>query len=188
MKSKTFYWTARIIAVLALAVSIGALAQDDSHKTFKGVINAYSPQTTATLTVPATGPYEVRGPWTLKLNTYTEKADFSAAFDMNLSDGWAITLNSGNFDPNARGAHTHHITLINGNVTWTATGFQVSGSATVTLNGGTAPVSPTPLVIEVTGGTKVKYSNIKLTFGSPGSRHFGAEPLPGVIQSVTGSD
>jgi hypothetical protein len=188
MKSKAFYWTVRTIAVMALIAGINALAQYDSHKTFNGVINAYSPQTAATLTTPATGPYEVRGPWTLKLNTYTEKANFSAALDMNLSDGWAISLNGSNFDPNARNAHTHHITMVDANVTWTATGFEISGPATVTLNGGTAPVSPTPLVIDITGGTLVKYSNIKLTFGSPGSKHFGGEPLPGVVTSVAGSD
>jgi len=31
---------------------------------------------------------------------------------MELSDGWVITKNGGIFDPNARGAHTHHITLV----------------------------------------------------------------------------
>lgn len=188
MKSKAFFWTVRTIAVTALLAGISALAQDWSGRTFKGLINAYSPQTAATLTAPATGPYEVRGPWTLKLNRYTDKASFSAALNMELSDGWAITLNGGNFDPNARGAHTHHITMVDANVTWTATGFQISGPATVTLNGGTAPISPTPLVIEITGGALVKYSNIKLTFGSPGLKHFGPEPLPGVVQSVTDSN
>jgi len=188
MKSRAFYWTVRTITVMALLAGISALAQYDSHKTFNGVINAYSPQTAATLTAPATGPYEVRGPWTLKLNRYTDKANFSAALNMELSDGWAITLNNSNFDPNARGAHTHHITMIDANVTWTATGFQISGPATVTLNGSAAPVSPTPLVIEITGGSLVKYSNITLTFGSPGSKHFGGEPLPGVVRSVTDSN
>lgn len=189
MKSKVFQWTARTIVALTLTAGISALAQDWSGQTFKGVINAYTPQTAATPTAPATGPYEIRGPWTLKLNRYTDKADFSAAVDMGLSDGWAITLNEGNFDPNARGAHTHNISL-HGNVTWTATGFQVSGMATVTANGGPPPkpITPTPLVIEITGGTLVKYSNITLTFGSPGSNHFGGEPLPGVVQSVTDSN
>jgi hypothetical protein len=107
MKSNVFEWTARSIAVLVvLAVSISALAENPRHKTytFSGVMNAYSPQTTAT------GPYEIRGPWSLKLKG--DKADFSAALDMELSDGWVITKNGGIFDPNARGAHTHHITLV----------------------------------------------------------------------------
>lgn len=184
MKSKGFRWTARAIAVLVLAAGIGA-SGEDWIQTYSGVIDAYSPQTTATLTAPATGPYEIHGPWTLRLNRYTGRASFSAALNMELSDGWVLTLNSGNFDPNARGAHTHHITLADADVTWLANGaFEVSGPATITLNGSPAPVSPSPLVIDITGGTILKHSNIKLTFGSPGSKHFGTEPLPGVVSNV----
>lgn len=184
MKSKVFEWTARSMAVLVvLAVSIGARAQDWRHKTFvfSGVMNAYSPQTAAT------GPYEIRGPWSLKLKGESGKADFYAAVDMELSDGWAITKNGGNFDPNARGAHTHHITLVDAEVTPIANGFQVTGTAMFTLNGGPAPatVAPSPVVIEITGGSDVEFSNMTLTFAAPGSNHFGAEPLPGVVRSVT---
>jgi hypothetical protein len=34
------------------------------------------------------GPYEVRGPWSLRLNDDGTKADFSAALNMGFSDGW----------------------------------------------------------------------------------------------------
>ena len=95
-----------------------------------------------------------------------------------------MTENNGNFDPNGRGAHTHHVTLVNVDVTWLTNGFQLSGTVTITVNGNPAPVSPSPLVITVTGGSDVKLSNITMTFGAPGSRHFGSEPLPGVVQSV----
>ena len=177
MKSKAFRWAAPILALLVLAGSIGALAQASSPKSLSGVMDAYTPQTT-------TGPYEIRGPWSLKLKGNSGTADFSAALDMELSDGWVLTKNSGNFDPNARGAHTHHVTLTGGTVTQITNGFQVSGTATITLNGGPAPVSPTPLVIEITGGSDVQFSNITLTFGTPGSNHFGTEPLPGVVRCV----
>jgi hypothetical protein len=184
MKNKAFEWTARTIAVLVLA-SIAALAQNREPKRFIGVINAYSPQTTKTTgtTTTTTGPYEVRGPWSLTLKRDSGKADFSAALNMELSDGWVITENGGNFDPAARGAHTHHITLCDVDVTRTSTGgLLISGPATITLNGNPAPVSPSLLTIEITGGTDVEFSNITLTFGSPGLMHFGAEPLPGVVQ------
>jgi hypothetical protein len=130
MKSKAFQWTERIITVLVvLVVSIGVLAQDSTHKRFSGVINAYSPQTSTT------GPYEVRKPWSLKVKGDSGKADFSAALNMELSDGWVLTKNMGNFDPNARGAHTHHVTLVDGDVTWITNGFRVTGPAMITLNG-----------------------------------------------------
>lgn len=188
MKNDDLKWTARVIAVLALAGSIGALAEDVAHKKFTGVFNAYTPQvvTTTGATTTTTGPYEVRGPWTLVLKAHSTKADFYAAVDMEFSDGWVLTAGKGNFDPNARGAHTHHITLADGDVTRTSNGFQVTGTAIFTLNGGQAPVtvSPSPVVIEVTGSGEVKYSNITLTFQDPGSKHFGNAPLPGVIRKV----
>ena len=178
MKSKAFERVACIIAVLALT-SIAALAQNATPKRFCGVINAYSPQT------GTTGPYEIRGPWSMKLKEDSTKADFSAALNMELSDGWVITQNNSNFDPNARGAHTHHLTLVAGDVTTTSTGgLLITGTATVTVNGNPAPISPSPLTIEISGGTDVEFSNIALTFGSPGSKHFGTEPLPGVVRCV----
>jgi hypothetical protein len=185
MKSKAFKWTPLIIAVLVLTANIGARAQDEGAqhspaKLFKGVMNAYTPQTTA-----GVGPYEVRGPWSLTLKKGGRKAEFTAALNMEFSDGWVLTTGKMNFDPTTRGAHTHHIS-VEGVVTEIANGFQVTGQAIFTLNGGPAPttVSPSDVVIEVTGGSDVQYSNITLTFAAPGSNHFGSAPLPGVVRSV----
>ena len=107
MKSKVFEWTSRLYRCPGiLAVSTGALAANPKHKTFSGVINAYTPQ-------PSTGagPYEVRGPWSLSWDCESGKADFFAALNMEFSDGWVLTTGKMNFDPNGRGAHTHHISL-----------------------------------------------------------------------------
>jgi hypothetical protein len=177
MKRKHLLSAAQI-GLLVLMVSVSALAQNRATErlNFNGVINAYSPQTTTT------GPYEVRGPWNLHLKGNSGKADFTAALNMVLSDGWVLTLGDGNFDPNGRGAHTHHITMLDATVTPITGGFKVNGTAKVTLNGSPAPISPTPLEVDVTGGTTVKFSNVALTFGTPGSMHFGTEPLPGVVR------
>ena len=198
MKSKTIGWTVRTIAVLALAlVGTGALAEDSAPKELRGEINAYSPQTTKTVNgVPtATGPYEVRGSWSLKLNR-DDKAEFSAALNMEFSDGWVLTPTggNGNFDPSVRGAHTHHISMPDGEVTKLPNGgLQVYGSATVTLNGGVTPFAQTsPLTIVITGAgadvnpgiDPIEFSNITLTFAPPASGHFGTVPLPGVVRSV----
>jgi hypothetical protein len=180
MKSKALEWTVRTIAVLVLTASVAAQGQLKDQK-FEGVINAYSPQTAT-----GTGPYEIRGPWSLKLKSDSTKADFSAALNMEFSDGWVLTTGKMNFDPNARGAHTHHITVVNGEVTLIPNGFQVSGTAAFTKDGGPAPttVAPSPVIIQITGGSDVEFSNITLTFQSPGSNHFGTAPLPGVVQKV----
>ncbi|MFL6437180.1 MAG: hypothetical protein ACJ71Q_06340 [Terriglobales bacterium] len=183
MKSRYLRYVAQI-GLVVLAASLSAVAQNPTHGTFVGVINAYSPQTTTT------GPYEVRGPWSLKLEGDSGKADFSAALDMKLSDGWVLTKNSGNFDPNSRDTHTHHVTLVDADVTPNAdgNGFQVNGIATITLNGNPAPVSPAPLTINITGGKSVEFSNITMTFGAPASRHFGTAPLSGVVRTFKQGD
>jgi hypothetical protein len=180
MKSRIFVCAARGIALLVvLAVSMPLLAANPKQKIFKGLMNAYSPQTT-------TGPYEIRGPWSLTWDCERGKADFYAAVNMELSDGWVMTKNNMNFDPNMRGAHTHHITVVGGDVMPIANGFRVTGIAKFTLSGGPAPmtIEPSSVVIEVTGGTEVQYSNVSVTFLSPGSIHFGGEPLPGVVYTV----
>jgi hypothetical protein len=191
MKNKAFVWAIRSMAVLVLAAGVGALAQNwtperFADKFFSGQINAYSPQTATTGTG---GPYEIRGPWSLRLKRDGTKADFSAAVNMELSDGWALTTNKDSktpFDPNARNAHTHHITMADAEVTKLSTGgFQVYGMATVTLNGGPTPFAQiSPLTIVITGGSDIEFSNITLLFGAPASGHFGGEVLPGVVRSV----
>ena len=44
------------------------------------------------------------------------------------------------------------------------------------------PISPSDVVIEITGGTDVAYFDITLTFAWPGSKHFGSEPLSGFVR------
>lgn len=177
MQSK-YSWRMAQIGLLLLA-SIGALAENPKHEKFSGLINAYTAQTSTV------GPYEVRGVWSLKLEGEDgDKADFSAALTMELSDGWALTLGKGNFDPKGRTPHTHHITLEDGDVTPLANGFRVTGVATVTLNGGPTPFAPSQLTIDITGGDNVEFSNITLTFKEPAANHFGTQPLTGVVRRV----
>jgi hypothetical protein len=186
MKNKALGWAVLTIAVLILAASVGALAQTSGLTTFNGEMNAYSPQTTDS-TGTTTGPYEIRGPWTLTLQG-TGTAGFSTDLNMEESDGWCMTQNGSNFDPAARGAHTHHITLVNAAVTQITGGFQISGSATIMANGTiSSKLSPSVLTVQITGGTDRTYSNITLTFQAPGSTHFGTEPVAGVVRSVTRS-
>ena len=186
MKSKAFGGTIRIITVMVLAVGAGALAQTPKHITFRGTINDFTPAS------GVSGPWEVRGHWSLMVKGESGKADFSAALTMERSDLGVMQSGGGNLDnPVDRNAHTHHITLVDGEFSRTSTGYEWTGTATITANGAFPPPfgSDLPtLTIDITGGNSVPFSNITLLFGAPAAGHFGTAPLHGVVRTQDRDD
>lgn len=190
MKSKVFPRATRIIAALALLTGTGMLAEAPEKTTFRGVINDFTPASTG-------GPWEVRGTWSLvvkgKHGNSDSKADFSAALTMERSDEGIIENGHGDFNgtsPADRMAHTHHITLVDGQVTPITGGIEIKGSAMVTGNGSfPAPFQTntdlSALTIDIRGGNTVTFSNIALTFGDQAAGHFGTQPLHGVVRSAS---
>lgn len=175
MRTKNFATMA--LALFVVLACLGAFAQSATVK-LSGVINDYTPSN-----VTPAGPWEIRGDWSLQYKTAVAQANFTAALTMVRSDYWVTQNSSTVDDPSQRVPHTHHITLINGTVTAITNGFEVTGVATVTASGNPPPFgSSIPIVIDITGGSSVTYSNIKLTFGSPADGHFGMEPLEGVVK------
>jgi hypothetical protein len=186
VKNKALEWTARTIAVvLVLAASIGAQGQAGKHMKFSGTINDFTPANTPASVM---GPWEVRGHWSLTVNERSRKAYFSAALTMERSDLGVMQSGGGDLDdPKARNAHTHHITLVDGEITKITGGFEVTGKAMITANGifppPFGPELPT-LTIDITGGTgegSVIFSNVTLVFSDPAAGHFGLNPLHGVV-------
>jgi hypothetical protein len=207
MKNKVFKLVVRYIAILALAAGTSALAQAPKHSTeFSGTLNDY---TSASAPASVKGPWEVRGHWSLVTNARSGKANFSAALTMERSDlgvmanGVATSTDANLLDnPANRNAHTHHITIVDADVTEIPGGFEVKGPAVITINGMYPPpfqsgadVSDEPiLTIDVTGVIGVSgvagsehdivFSNIAVSFGDPGTKHFGMNPLNGVVRVV----
>jgi len=179
MRNKSWWYLAQIGIVL-LAASISVLAQGPKQTRFAGIISDYTPQTGG-------GPWQMVGKWSLKVNSESGEADFSAALAMVHSDlGVTLSSNPNLNDPKARNAHTHHITVEGGTITPLANGFRVVGTAIVTANGAyPPPFGPTStLTIDVTGGTgenSVEFSNIQLTFAGNATTHFGSQPINGVV-------
>jgi hypothetical protein len=166
------------VGLLLLAAVVGAMAQEPTQTKFCGSIHDFTPAS-----VSPAGPWEIHGDWTLILEDNATKAVFSGAFTMQRSDEWDISFGDPD-DPSLRTPHTHHITMVNGVVTTTDTGFTVNGTAKVEASGNPAPFGEeSPLEIDVTGGTVIKYSNVALTFSDPADTHFGSEPLDGVIRN-----
>jgi hypothetical protein len=206
MKNKASLWMVSAVAAVVLALGIGALAQDPTPRHFSGLINDYTPETIGGNPV---GPWEMHGTWSLDLKGRSGLADFSAAMTMEHSD-YAVVDGVDKADdpsnPDARAAHTHHITMKDATVSYitstcptyaaptpTNPGFMVTGPAYITGNGGPAPFSKNNTVLStlqvcVNGGTDVPFSNVTLVFGSPASSHFGAQPIHGVVRKSKSSD
>jgi hypothetical protein len=183
MKNKSL-WAGSIIVVMVLALALGAFAEPSKHVKYSGVINDFTPENVS-------GPWEVRGHWSLTIKGDSGKADFSAALTMARSDAGVADSGNGDLnDPAQRNAHTHHITLLGGVVTAIPNGFRVKGPATITANGKfPPPFGPTSeLQIDVTGGNSVEFSNVAVTFEENAATHFGTAPLHGVVRSVRNLD
>jgi hypothetical protein len=183
MKSKNLSRAICMAVVVVLTVSAGALARPWSGTPthFSGVINDYSPSD-----VIPTGPWEIRGPWSLTLRKDCDKADFSAALTMELSD---YTRTPANVDSTSgatsRMQHTHHITIEGGTVSTLSTGgIEVTGPVTITKDGSPAPLASSTLTVDITGGTTVEYSNITLLFDGGALVHFGTGLIHGVVRKA----
>ncbi len=208
MNNKAFRWIAPGVASLATVVGLGGLTMAEEADRepsspqpavhFRGLINDYTPSAAVT----AGGPYEMRGKWSLDVDLRHSTAKFSAEMNMETSDygiTQTIVVNGvtqpsvNKDDPTTRGAHTHHISMTDGVVSsdWSSCptfkppvtgGFVVTGTAFITGNGGPAPFgNPSPLTLCVLGGTTVKYSNMTVTLGLPATKHFGVQPIHGVV-------
>ena len=208
MNNKLFSWAGRIIAVLALSLPFGALAQAPRPQHFSGIISDYTPLIS---TLSPTGPYEIRGHWSLHLKGRSDKADFSAYMTMELSDSGVAAAGGNLADPKSRGAHTHHIVMTDATVSSEPSDtstcptfspantalFVVTGPANfISGNGNAAPfekLGPTTLQVCISGGTdgtsEVQYSNMTLVMSGPAAaKHFGSQPIHGVVRFPRKSD
>jgi hypothetical protein len=198
MKSKTLWWAAGLVTVLVLAAATGVLTQDPPMpRHLSGLINDYTPET------GVSGPWEIRGEWSLRVHDDSGTADFSAVLNMTHSDFWVDVVNPGSVNDNSaatgRHPHTHHITLQDATFTpLLGGGFEVTGPVFVTADGNPAPfmknctaLTPCTLTADITGGTSVQLSNITLTFGGPANgptSHFGTQAIHGVVRFNQHSD
>lgn len=163
-----------LVGLTGLALATTADSQPSNTRKLSGIINDFSPRST----VP-TGPYVVNGQWSLQLHP-NGKAEFTASLTMVHSDLWMVE-NGGDPESQAdRNFHTHHVRVADGVVSTVGSAIVVEGTALVTSNGN--QVFPGSTVrIEISGGTAVAPSNMKLTFGTPASNHFTDQPYEGVV-------
>lgn len=205
MNYKALNWVARDLAILSLATGLGGLTvamagerEEPAPVHYHGLLNDYTPSAAVT----KGGPYEMRGRWSLEVNERRGTAKFSAVMNMETSDYGIVqgTVDKDDIDPaKTRGAHTHHILMTDGMVSydWAAKcpqfappvsgGFVVTGGAFITVNGGNTPfANPSTATICITGGGEVMFSNFTMTLSAPASGHFGTQPIHGVVLGCIG--
>jgi hypothetical protein len=202
MNGKRFWLTARILAVLLLAGGSAALAQAPLPEHLSGIISDYTPLIS---TLSPTGPWEMRGHWSLHLKGNSGKADFSAYMTMELSDSGVAAAGKSLTDPASRSAHTHHIVMTDATVSSDPSDLStcptfsppnspklvVNGPANfISGNGNAAPFEkfgPTTLQVCISGGTdgtsEVEYSNMTIVMTGPAAdKHFGPQAIHGVVR------
>ena len=188
MKSSSLRHAVAILTVLLLGVAPHLLAQDlPPNVHLSGLINDYTPVT------GVSGPWEIRGEWSLNLRGDSGTATFSANLNMTHSDYWVV-LNPGAADDNSattgRHPHTHRVTVSNATITPLAGGgFELSGPVYVTNDGNAAPfmskcsaTMPCTLTVDIVGGAVLPLSNVTMTFGGPPTVHFGIQAIHGFIR------
>jgi len=178
MMGKRLQWVA-VVGLLVFLASGPGQANGPKRLHISGVLDDH--------TLAMFGSWEMHGVWSLDLNERTGKADFTAAMNMERADLFFVPPPTGaGADANTlsvRNPHTHHIGVMEGTVTAITGGFRVTGPATVTGNGGVAAFGTNNSAqIDITGGTLVEYSNLALTFGGDAIKHFGDQPIAGVVR------
>lgn len=162
MKTKIL-WRVVLVAALSFMGSSPALAQAPPHTRVDGLIHDF------TAALDAAGPWEISGEFSLALNAATRKVELTGTLSMVRA----------NTEP--RSSHTHHLRMVDGEPSAIDNGVRIVGTAAITTNGSLAGFTGAPVVIELTGGSALVFSNFKITFGVPAAGHFGPDPIDGVV-------
>jgi len=207
MNRKHFSFSLCVTVFLALAAGSATLAQAPPRH-LSGTISDFTPLIPA---LSPTGPWEMRGHWSLHIKGDSGKADFSAYMTMELSDSGVAAAGKNLTDPASRSPHTHHILMTDASVS-TDPGdlaacptFSPSNTAKLVVtgpanfisgNGNAAPfekLGPTTLQVCISGGTdgtsEVTYSNVTVVMTGPAAdKHFGPQAIHGAVRSPKPDD
>lgn len=151
------------LVVITLGIADTARAQSAVVARVDGTFHDF------TADLDGSGAWQLVGDWSGTLRA-TGLVDVLASLSMVRAD-----------NP-TRQAHTHHVTLLSGNVSVIANGYRITGAAAITSNGATAGFSGSPVVVDLTGGPAVGLAKVALTFQGAAVAHFGDQPIEGVVR------
>jgi len=155
--------TAVLVVTTMLGYASPGAAQSSAPTKVEGLFHDYTAE------LDASGPWQLVGAWSATLKGASGKVDVLASLSMVRSDAAS------------RSAHTHHIGVIDGDVTALPNGYRVTGTAIITSNGAVAPFSGSAVVVEITGNAAVPLAKVTLTFQGAAVAHFGDQPIDGVV-------
>ncbi len=166
-----------LLVTMALTMGSHAFAQDSPQTHISGTINDY-------VWVEAgagAGAWHVTGQWAAKVKPGSGKGEFIGSLLGVRSDLWVLETFADPANPALRTPHTHHIGLVDADVTVIPNGIRLEGTAIITANGSVAPYSGSTVRVDITGGGQLRFSNIRLTFLGTAVEHFGPQPYDGLV-------
>jgi hypothetical protein len=168
-----------LTALLTMAAAVGAeaLGQEPPPSRVSGTFNDYVWVEAGT----GAGAWHVTGDWTAHVKGSSGKVDFVASLHGVRSDLWVLETNADPANPALRTPHTHHVGLLDADVSVIPNGVRLTGTAMITTNGSVAPYSGSPVQVDITGGGLIRFSNIKLIFLGAAIEHFGPQPYDGIV-------
>ncbi len=165
----------------AVATSAHVFAQGNANKVrFQDVSGTFNDYVWVEAGAGA-GAWHVTGEWTARVKGQSGKGDFTGSLLGVRSDLWVLETSGDPANPTVRSAHTHHVGLVGAEVTVIPNGIRLEGTAVITANGSEAPYSNSTVRVDITGGSLLGYSNIRLTFFGEAIEHFGSQPYDGLV-------
>lgn len=167
------------VTLLVTLAAIGAhpFAQETPPTHVSGTINDY-------VWVEAgagAGAWHVTAEWTAQVNEHSRKGEFVVSLQGVRSDLWVLQTGADPANPALRSPHTHHVGLRDADVTVIPNGIRLEGTAIITANGSVAPYSSSTVRVDITGGGRLRFSNMKMTFFGSAVEHFGPQPYDGLV-------
>ena len=170
-----------LVAAMAVAMGAHVLADENAGgaplRHVSGTFNDY-------VWVEAgagAGAWHVTGAWTARMDGKSGTGEFTGSLLGVRSDLWVLQTFADPANPALRAPHTHHVALRNADVSVIPNGIRLEGTAIITANGSVAPYSSSMVRVDITGGSLIRYSNIKLTFFGAAVEHFGPQPYDGLV-------
>jgi hypothetical protein len=164
MTNKPRFAMTLLATSMALAIATHGFARENAGQDLRSGVSGTFNDYVWVEEGAGAGAWHVTGEWTARVKGDSGKGDFIVSLLGVRSDLWVLETSADPANPALRAPHTHHVGLYDAEVTVIPNGIRLEGTAIITANGSVAPYSSSTVRVDITGGSLIAYSNIKLTF------------------------